>query len=201
MIRANLTDEQLIERAESAGWEWRENSLEWPGSKAYPATGWMERAKASGARTFHSVKKLSSKAKILRCSGAPEHLGFDHHYDCRECGNPIWLQWLAPTDARLVERLECFNCHHWMSIIREGIEVVAERLERKTPDSNEFVLERHHYQVGPNKKAGPYNGFGGHKWLIEFLDGRKVETCDLWHQGTIPPLFYERMPVNAKLVG
>ena len=196
MIRANLTDEQLIERAIRAGWEWSENSPEWPGSKEYPCTGWAERCKESGARSFHNAHKGQSKADMLRCSKQPEHFGFDHEYDCRECGSPIWLQWMAPRDAELVKHLECFGCNHWMRIVRAGPEIVVEVIRHGTQKP-----ERHHYQCGTKTKPGPYNGFGGHRWIIEFFDGRRVETCDLWHQGTIPKHLYDKLPVNAKLIG
>lgn len=60
-----------------------------------------------------------------------------------------------------------------------------------------------HYRIlaegdGP---CGPaFRGFGGARFDIEFLDGRRVTTRNLWHQGTIPEHFRGRLPDNAKFI-
>ncbi|CAO0836086.1 putative protein OS=Streptomyces microflavus OX=1919 GN=Smic_80960 PE=4 SV=1 [Streptomyces microflavus] len=41
-------------------------------------------------------------------------------------------------------------------------------------------------------------GFGGRRFDIEFFDGRRVTTHDLWSQGTIPPKHRERYQDNAR---
>lgn len=43
-------------------------------------------------------------------------------------------------------------------------------------------------------------GFGGGKWVVRFHDGREVVTHNLWHVGTIPPPFRDRLPDNAEFV-
>lgn len=61
------------------------------------------------------------------------------------------------------------------------------------------IIEGVHYTLGKNgNKPGPHNGFGGRKFDIEFFDGRRVSTYDLWYQGVIPPIFQDRLPDNAK---
>jgi hypothetical protein len=61
------------------------------------------------------------------------------------------------------------------------------------------VVNGDHYYLGDDKPGG-FKGFGGHRWEIEFFDGRKVITHDLWHQGTVPPKWRERYPDNAKFI-
>jgi hypothetical protein len=64
------------------------------------------------------------------------------------------------------------------------------------------VMEREgptHYRMRNQEDAGPFRGFGGQLWIVHFLDGRVVETRDLWCQGLIPKRFQKRMPVNARL--
>ncbi|GGX26811.1 hypothetical protein [Streptomyces chryseus] len=61
-------------------------------------------------------------------------------------------------------------------------------------ESRRVVVDGKHYTIGP----GGSGGFGGRRWDIEFFDGRKVTTHDLWSQGTIPPKHRERYPDNAR---
>jgi hypothetical protein len=43
-------------------------------------------------------------------------------------------------------------------------------------------------------------GYGGAKWRVQFLDGREVETSNLWHQGTVPEQYRRYLPDNAVLI-
>ncbi|GGY88793.1 hypothetical protein CP967_31265 [Streptomyces nitrosporeus] len=61
-------------------------------------------------------------------------------------------------------------------------------------ESRRVVVDGQHYSIGP----GNSGGFGGRRFDIEFFDGRKVTTHDLWSQGTIPPKHRERYPDNAR---
>ncbi|WP_067184506.1 hypothetical protein [Microtetraspora niveoalba] len=60
------------------------------------------------------------------------------------------------------------------------------------------VVDNVHYLIGDGK--GSFQGFGGRRVDIEFFDGRKVTTTDLWHQGTVPPKWRHRFPNNARFV-
>jgi hypothetical protein len=62
------------------------------------------------------------------------------------------------------------------------------------------VIDGEHYTLGEDKPGYEWKGFGGRRFDIEFFDGRKVTTHDLWHQGTIPPKWRERYPDNARFV-
>ncbi|MFB8071104.1 hypothetical protein [Streptomyces californicus] len=61
-------------------------------------------------------------------------------------------------------------------------------------ESRRVVVDGQHYSIGP----GASGGFGGRRFDIEFFDGRRVTTHDLWSQGTIPPKHRERYPDNAR---
>lgn len=41
---------------------------------------------------------------------------------------------------------------------------------------------------------------GGRKFHIQMHDGQVIETTELWHQGTIPEHFRERLPDNANFL-
>ena len=61
------------------------------------------------------------------------------------------------------------------------------------------VIDHVHYMLGANgARSHPRNGFAGRRHVIEFFDGRHVVTHDLWYQGPIPPVFWDRLPDNAK---
>lgn len=77
----------------------------------------------------------------------------------------------------------CHGCDHWLGHIKH------------TADKR-IVVEGAHYLVG---SAG---GFGGAKWVIEFLDPtREGFTTDrLWYQGMIPSHFRDRIPDNARFI-
>lgn len=63
------------------------------------------------------------------------------------------------------------------------------------------IVEGIHYTLGPDKKEpGTFKGHSGRRFEIEFFDGRRIGTNDLWHQGPIPPKWRERYPDNARFV-
>lgn len=74
-----------------------------------------------------------------------------------------------------------------------------EDLIAQDADGLGVVVDGVHYRLGPNgDRPSPHNGFGGHRKVVEFLDGRQVVTHDLWYQGPVPPKFLDRLPDNAR---
>ncbi len=57
-----------------------------------------------------------------------------------------------------------------------------------------------HYIVGDEDAPQSFRGFGGSLFLIQFDDGRRVATTNLWCQGEIPPALRDKLPDNAKFV-
>lgn len=63
------------------------------------------------------------------------------------------------------------------------------------------VVDGVHYRLGKNGgEPSPHNGMGGARYVVEFFDGRRVVTHDLWYQGPIPPKFRDHLPDNARFV-
>lgn len=107
---------------------------------------------------------------------------------CKECGKREDGNW-ADSEAKKLERHQlCFNCNFW----REKV-WIKDRLGIARIDGS-------HYTIGKEEKSHPseFRGFGGSKFVIVFNDGRRVKTTNLWHQGSIPEHFKERLPDNAK---
>ena len=71
--------------------------------------------------------------------------------------------------------------------------------EQISDRSNAVVINGVHYRIGPGN-AGEFRGFGGRQYDIEFLDGRRVTTRNLWYQGPIPPKYLIQIPDNARWV-
>lgn len=74
----------------------------------------------------------------------------------------------------------CFTCNFWR-------EQLTER------DNNTAIIDGVHYHIGVEHPEG-YKGFKGYGeafFIIEFFDGRKIETHNLWCQGEIPKYILE----------
>ena len=88
---------------------------------------------------------------------------------------------------KLIKRQLCFKCNFWI----EKVDLVNH------PDS--VRVDGSHYWINPERlRPGAFRGFGGKQFIIIFNNGRRVTTTNLWHQGTIPPRFKDRLPDNAK---
>lgn len=105
---------------------------------------------------------------------------------CTACGEPV--EWYAhesfAAGKRQIERGECNECAHWS--------IVCDNLP-------EVVIEGHAYGIG--KEGSPFPGFAGRRFDIEFHDGRKVTTHNLWSHGQVPERFRDRIKDNATFGG
>jgi hypothetical protein len=85
-----------------------------------------------------------------------------------------------------ISRRLCFHCNYWRKLAALAVDPISVRVNGV------------HYQIGPANE--PFPGFGGRRFKISFHDGRVVETCNLWHQGTIPGEWRSELPDNARMV-
>ena len=83
----------------------------------------------------------------------------------------------------------CFNCVLWERRLEE---------DAKLPPHTYCVIDGTHYVIEPDAPNAPFQGFGGARFQIEFNDGHKVITHNLWCQGDIPEHFKDKFPDNAK---
>ena len=107
---------------------------------------------------------------------------------CKYCGNKREAKY-----DHLIELDECFTCWHWRTNYR-----------RDQQDRNFAIIDSSHYVIEPDRQGCNHHqcscGFGGTKFTIEFLDGRIIETRNLWCQGEISPYWRQFMPDNAKFL-
>ena len=111
---------------------------------------------------------------------------------CIECGEPIEFRYVKGVNDELFENQMCFTDNFWRT-----------HLENDKTDPRVVVTEKYeHYLIGPEDyaiKRGPGRGFDGHKFYVDYLDGRTVTTTNLWSQGTIPPRWRRRFTPNANI--
>jgi hypothetical protein len=107
---------------------------------------------------------------------------------CKECGSPIATDFYQPVKSRLINKNLCHSCNFWD--------------EKKDGQDNKrvVIVNGTHYWIEDDKPNAAFQGFGGAKFSIEFNDGRKVITRNLWCQGDIPIRFRDRLPDNAKFI-
>lgn len=83
---------------------------------------------------------------------------------------------------------ECFTKHYWL-----------ERVNRKDVKT-QVVVNHNVYQIADENSSSSFRGFDGRPFYIEFFDGRKVRTTNLWSNGEIPDEFKDKLPDNAKFI-
>ena len=62
------------------------------------------------------------------------------------------------------------------------------------------VIDHHRYFLGDGQGIGGVRGYGGTRHVIEFFDGRRVVTRDLWSSGVVPPKWRVKYPDNARFI-
>lgn len=120
-----------------------------------------------------------------------------------ECGKETNVRYLNDTFGiegvfdyegaikRVVLCKACFKWEHWLEKAREF----------KNTKRIIAIIEGAHYTVCPEEYPPIMHGYGGRTFAICFIDGREMETTNLWFQGVIPEGLREILPDNATFVG
>ena len=115
----------------------------------------------------------------------------DTEIKCKICGNVDELDKWIECDIKkiMIKENVCFNCAYWLEKIMQT-------------DENTAIINGIRYTIEKENQIGRFRGFGGSEFNIEFFDGRKVTTHNLWCQGQIPEKFlnYPEMQNNARFV-
>ena len=111
--------------------------------------------------------------------------------NCSICGNKDNLdRWAKCNQTKIMEKENvCFNCAFWLEKIA-------------LTDENTVVVNGERYTIGDENSNSPFKGFGGREFNIEFFDGRKVTSHNMWYQGVIPERFrsYPELQDNARFI-
>jgi hypothetical protein len=104
---------------------------------------------------------------------------------CKICGGIVHTNFIDSVKIKLTEQNICYTCNFW-----------SEKIDIK--DNPRTVrVNGTHYWIEDDKPNAAFQGFGGSKFDIQFNDGRKVVTHNLWCQGDIPLRFRDLLPDNA----
>lgn len=102
---------------------------------------------------------------------------------CVTCGKEIEK---SSYSNKVLCSSKCFHIDFWNDLIP------------KKEDPKSVRIDGEHYWLGNNTDR--WRGFGGREFKIKFHDGRIVETTNLWHNGTIPESFRDKLPDNAEFI-
>lgn len=145
------------------------------------APDWALRVKS---KTVTPLPDIRSWGDLAAQHGKP-------YVDCRECGQRGVLGWDHRVEQRMRDRSVCFTCLFWL-----------ERTERVN-DPAIAVVDGKFYTIAEEPSGDdrfrPGLGYGGRRFDIEFHDGRKVVSHNVWFGGEIPAHFRDRLPDNAKV--
>ena len=108
---------------------------------------------------------------------------------CKICGEEFdSSQYYKDTKNAMDEHQMCFSCNFW----REKVEQDAQQ-----PPHKVAIIDGVHYYIDDENIVTNFRGFGGDKFVINFKDGRKVTTTNLWCGGEISEHWKPQFPNNA----
>ena len=85
----------------------------------------------------------------------------------------------------------CFSCNFWRNMLEK---------DAKRKSHTVCMIDGTHYVIEPDDPNAAFQGFGGAEFQIEFNDGHKVITHNLWCQGEPEGAWKEKFPNNARFV-
>jgi len=90
-------------------------------------------------------------------------------------------------ELKSYEKDVCFECNLW-----------AKRLKEVNPVHKVAIIDGTYYFIGDEDSTDFFRGFGGARFQIEFNDGHRVVTTNLWCGGEISPAWRDKLPNNAR---
>ena len=91
----------------------------------------------------------------------------------------------GPEAKEAMEKGWCWTCGYWSLAIRKN---------------NMTIIDGFTYKPG-TRTEGKFRGMAGRRFDIEYFDGQRCTTFDLWGGGQIPENFRHLRPDNAKFRG
>lgn len=110
-----------------------------------------------------------------------------HTIKCRKCGKIEHTDEHGQVNERLEQLRFCFSCAHWLG------------RAKRAREPNSVIVDGRAYAFLPDPPSGyrGFVGFGGDRFDIEFFDGRRVISHNLWAQGEVPECWRAFLPDNA----
>ena len=109
---------------------------------------------------------------------------------CKICGSDFEANhFMDEWQKHMNENQMCFNCAFWDRMLKA---------DAKRPPHTAVVINGTHYVIEPDDPGNYFQGFGGAEFRIEFNDGHRVITHNLWCQGEPKGYWKDKFPDNAK---
>ncbi len=107
---------------------------------------------------------------------------------CASCGKTYRESYgpSAELDRMIADGI-CFICAYWENRAEKPLPFAATTIDGCV------------YHPG-NRTSGELRGCAGRRFDIEYFDGRRVTTFDLWVTGAIPEKYRDRMPDTARFL-
>lgn len=96
--------------------------------------------------------------------------------------------YIEDVKVAMLKHQMCFNCNFWREMLEE---------DAKRPPHTWCMIDGTHYIIVPDNPNSHFQGFGGREFQIEFNDGHRVVTHNLWCQGEPEGYWKDKFPNNA----
>lgn len=91
------------------------------------------------------------------------------------------------------------KCREKTRMDRDGLCFICAFWELRAEAGCPTVIEHCVYTPG-RRTSGEFRGCAGRRFDIEYLDGRRITTFDLWVGGVIPERWRKRLPDTARFL-
>lgn len=109
---------------------------------------------------------------------------------CKICGVEVDpSNFVKDCKDLLIKHQMCFSCNFWRERLEE---------DSKFPPHTACMIDGTHYIIGDENNKSAFRGFDGYRFQIEFNDGTKVITTNLWCQGEPKGYWKDKFPNNAR---
>ena len=100
--------------------------------------------------------------------------------NCKICGSPVDADhYINDVALKMRKHQMCFGCNFWREMLEK---------DAKCPPYTACMIDASSY----------FQGFGGAEFQIEFNDGHRVITHNLWCQGKPSKEWIDKFPNNAR---
>lgn len=110
--------------------------------------------------------------------------------NCKICGSTVDANnYISKCSKAMLKLQMCFRCNYWKERLEE---------DAKLPPHKWCMIDGTHYVIELDDPSSYFQGFGGAEFQIEFNDGHRVITHNLWCQGEPPKEWIDKFPNNAR---
>lgn len=108
---------------------------------------------------------------------------------CKVCGAEEFPERYYVRET-LKKHQMCFSCNFWREQLAND--------QKYKGQHKCCMIDGTHYIIGDEDDQSAFRGFGGARFQIEFNDGFKVVTTNLWCQGEPSEYWKDKFPNNAR---